>query len=109
MALFQVHGLGEVKWTPVDSLTAQKRLIEAGLGLALLSLDHAAEELASGALATIRVGDLVAGQEVVTLTRRGGFLSTASSAFLQTVRADYVPRRDRASPNSRRRSAGSRR
>lgn len=27
-ALFQTHGLGEVDWTPVDSLTAQKRLIE---------------------------------------------------------------------------------
>jgi DNA-binding transcriptional LysR family regulator len=100
LALFQVHGLGEVKWTPVDSLTAQKRLIEAGLGLALLSIDHAAEELASGALATIRVGDLVAGQEVVTLTRRGGFLSAASSAFLEMLRADYVPRR--ASRSTRR-------
>jgi DNA-binding transcriptional LysR family regulator len=93
LALFRVHGLGEVRWTPVDSLTAQKRLIEAGLGLALLSLDHAAEELASGALATIRVGDLDAGQEVVTVTRRGGFLSAASSAFLDMLRADYVPRR----------------
>ena len=35
-ALFQTHGLGEVDWTPVDSLTAQKRLVEAGLGIALL-------------------------------------------------------------------------
>jgi DNA-binding transcriptional LysR family regulator len=26
-ALFQTHGLGEVDWTPVDSLTAQKRLV----------------------------------------------------------------------------------
>src|SRR5262249_5647396 len=51
LALFQVHRLGEVNWTPVDSLTAQKRLIEAGLGLALLSIDHAAEEFASGTLA----------------------------------------------------------
>jgi DNA-binding transcriptional LysR family regulator len=33
-ALFQTHGLGEVDWTPVDSLTAQKRLVEAGLGIA---------------------------------------------------------------------------
>jgi len=29
--------LGDVAWTPVDSLTAQKRLVEAGLGIALLS------------------------------------------------------------------------
>jgi len=30
-ALFQTHGLGEVAWTAVDGLTAQKRLVEAGL------------------------------------------------------------------------------
>lgn len=76
----------------MDSLTAQKRLIEAGLGLALLSTDHAAEELASGALATIRVGDLVAHQEVVTVTRRGGFLSEASRVLLQLLRSDYAGR-----------------
>ena len=44
-ALFQTHGLGEIDWTPVDSLTAQKRLVEAGLGIALLSESNAAEEL----------------------------------------------------------------
>jgi DNA-binding transcriptional LysR family regulator len=103
LALFRVHGLGDVRWTPVDSLTAQKRLIEAGLGLALLSIDHAAEELASGALATIRVGDLVAEQEIVTVTRRGGFLSAASSAFLEMLRADYVPRQHGTSRRNSRR------
>lgn len=93
LALFQVHRLGDVTWTPVDSLTAQKRLIEAGLGLALLSVDHAAEELESGALATIGVGDLKAEQEIVTVTRRGGFLSAAARAFIEMLRAGYLPRR----------------
>lgn len=92
LALFQVHGLGEVNWTPVDSLTAQKRLIEAGLGIALLSRDHAAEELAAGALATIRVGDLAAAQDVVAVTRRGGFLSAAARAFLAMLRAGFAGR-----------------
>ena len=91
LALFQVHRLGDLTWTPVDSLTAQKRLIEAGFGLALLSIDHAAEELESGALATISVGDLTAEQEIVTVTRRGGFLSAASTAFLDMLRAAYLP------------------
>ena len=54
-ALFQTHGLGEVDWTPVDSLTAQKRLVEAGLGIALLSESNAAEELRYGTIATIGV------------------------------------------------------
>ena len=48
LALFQTHGLGEIDWTPVDSLTAQKRLVEAGLGIALLSESNAAEELRYG-------------------------------------------------------------
>ena len=54
-ALFQTHGFGEIDWTPVDSLTAQKRLVEAGLGIALLSESNAAEELRYGTIATIGV------------------------------------------------------
>jgi DNA-binding transcriptional LysR family regulator len=114
LALFRVHGLGEVQWTPVDSLTAQKRLIEAGLGLALLSTDHAAEELAAGTLVAVRVGDLVAEQEVVTVTRRGGFLSAASRAMLEMLRNDYTAREKPVRPAisrriRRQRPAGSRR
>lgn len=86
-ALFQTHGLGEVAWTPVDSLTAQKRLVEAGLGIALLSESNAAEELKHGSIATIRVGDLKASHDVVTVTRRGGFLSAASRRLLEIVKA----------------------
>ena len=91
-ALFQTHGLGEVAWTPVDSLTAQKRLVEAGLGIALLSESHAAEEFKHGAIATIRVGDLKASQDVVTVTRRGGFLSAASRRPLEIIRAELKTR-----------------
>ncbi len=88
-ALFQTHGLGEVEWTPVDSLTAQKRLVEAGLGIALLSRSNAAEELGSSSISTIGVGDLVASQDVVAVTRRGGFLSAASRRLLEIIRADH--------------------
>jgi DNA-binding transcriptional LysR family regulator len=88
-ALFQTHGLGEIDWTPVDSLTAQKRLVEAGLGIALLSQSNAAEELGSAAISTIGVGDLAASQDVVAVTRHGGFLSAASRRLLEIVRADY--------------------
>jgi DNA-binding transcriptional LysR family regulator len=89
-ALFQTHGLGEVEWTPVDSLTAQKRLVEAGLGIALLSRSNAAEELGSAKISNIGVGDLVASQDVVAVTRRGGFLSAASRRLLEIIRADYT-------------------
>ena len=89
-ALFLTHGLGEVVWTPVDSLTAQKRLVEAGLGIALLSQTHAAEELRFRSIATIRVGDLAARQDIVAVTRRGGFLSAASQRLLEIIRAGHA-------------------
>jgi DNA-binding transcriptional LysR family regulator len=88
-ALFQTHGMGEVAWTPVDSLTAQKRLVEAGLGIALLSESNAAEELRHGSIATIGVGDLKARHDVVTVTRRGGFLSGAARRLLEIVRGEF--------------------
>jgi len=92
-ALFQTAGLGEIEWTAVDSLTAQKRLVEAGFGIALLSQSNAAEELGSGAIATIRVGDLSATHDVVAVVRRGGFLSAASQRLLDIVRREFSERR----------------
>ena len=89
-ALFQTLNMGEVDWTPVDSLTAQKRLIESGLGIALLARSHVADELRSSAIATIAVGDLVADQDIVAVTRRGGFLSAASRRLLDIIRAHYT-------------------
>ena len=62
-ALFQTHGLGEIAWTPVDSLTAQKRLVEAGLGIALLTKAMPRMSCDFGTISTIRVGDLTASQE----------------------------------------------
>lgn len=89
-SLFLTHGLGEIAWTPVDSLTAQKRLVEAGLGIALLSQSHAADELRFRSLAIIRVDDLQASQDVVAVTRRGGFLSAASQRLLEFIREGYA-------------------
>lgn len=89
-ALFQTHGLGEIDWTPVDSLTAQKRLVEAGLGIALLTQSHAADELRFRSISTIRVGDLAASQDIVAVTRRGGFLSVASRRLLEMVREGFA-------------------
>jgi DNA-binding transcriptional LysR family regulator len=88
-ALFQTLGLGEVDWTPVDSLTAQKRLVEAGFGIALLSESNVAEELRSSGISTIKVSDLTATHDVATVTRRGGFLSAASRRLLEIIQAEY--------------------
>lgn len=91
-ALFLTQGLGEVEWTAVDSLTAQKRLVEAGFGLALLARSHVAEELRAASIATIAVGDLAADQDTVLITRRDGFLSAAAERLLDTIRRNYAGR-----------------
>jgi DNA-binding transcriptional LysR family regulator len=79
--LFLSRGLGEVSWTPVDSLTAQKRLAEAGFGLALMTDGAIEEEVAAGSLATIAAADLDAGLPVCLISRRGGFVSAAGEAL----------------------------
>jgi DNA-binding transcriptional LysR family regulator len=89
-ALFQTHGLGEIDWTPVDSLTAQKRLIEAGFGIALLAQSTVADELAAATISTIGVGDLAASCNIVAVTRRGGFLSAAARQLIEIIRAHYT-------------------
>jgi hypothetical protein len=55
----------------------------------LLSQSNAADELKSAALQTIAVGDLTASQDVVAVTRRGGFLSAASRRLLDIFRARF--------------------
>lgn len=103
-ALFLTQGLGEVAWTAVDSLTAQKRLVESGFGLALLAASHVAEEFRTASIATIAVGDLAADQTVVLVTRRGGFLSAAAQRLLETIRRDYAAVDVSTHPRSRKRA-----
>ena len=106
-ALFQTHEMGEIDWTPVDSLTAQKRLIESGFGIALLARSHFADELRVSSISTIGVGDLAARQDIVAVTRRGGFLSAASRRLLEIIRVHYTVDSivaEKAAPRSRRRT-----
>lgn len=88
--LFLALGLGEVAWTPVDSLTAQKRLVEAGFGVALMPGSSIAEERAAGTIAVIDAADLTAGVPVYAVTRRGGFLSAAAEGMLDLLRTAYA-------------------
>ncbi|MBV9835961.1 MAG: LysR family transcriptional regulator, partial [Alphaproteobacteria bacterium] len=84
------RGLGEIDWMAIDSLTAQKRLVEAGFGISLIPASSAEEELASGTLATIRVRDLEIGTPVFIVTRKGGYLSPAAHRLLALLRAQYA-------------------
>ncbi|HEU5153513.1 MAG TPA: LysR family transcriptional regulator [Gemmatimonadales bacterium] len=89
-ALFLTRGLGEIEWTAVDSLTAQKRLVEAGLGLALMTESGVTEELSAGTLRTIGVKQLGAGAPVYLITRKGGFQSQAAQRLLELLRTEYA-------------------
>jgi DNA-binding transcriptional LysR family regulator len=86
-AQFLVRGIGEIRWTPVDSLTAQKRLVEADFGLALVPESSIREERSARTLATIRVGDLKAVNPVSLIVRKGGYLNAASQRLIEIVRA----------------------
>jgi DNA-binding transcriptional LysR family regulator len=85
LAQFVTRGIGEIDWAPVDSLTAQKRLIEAGFGIALLPERAIGEELAAKTLSTIQVGGLSAANPVVAITRKDGYLSVAARTLLDAL------------------------
>lgn len=84
-AQFAALGVPDVRWTPVDSLTAQKRLAEAGYGLAVLPESAVGEELEAKTLATIDVAGLTLENPVCLVTRRGGYLSPAARALIDLL------------------------
>lgn len=80
-------GLDHPRITTVDSLTAQKRLIEAGLGVALMPISSVREELRIGSLREIDVDGLDARIPVVAVRRAAGYRSQTAAAFLNTLTA----------------------
>ena len=66
---------------PIDSLTAQKRMVEADFGLALLPESSIREELKAGTLCLLPVRALRAMVPVVLIHRRGAFMSGATRAL----------------------------
>lgn len=84
------HGIAEIDWTPVDSLTAQKRLIEAGFGIALLPESSIEEERRRKTLATIAVADLDVANPIVAITRKDGYLSPAARTLLALLKAEFA-------------------
>src|SRR5262249_31198160 len=79
LALIGVHDPDIV---PIDSLTAQKRLVEAGLGIALLAETALEEERRTGTLRVVRVLELRASVPVCVVHRKRGYLGPAARALL---------------------------
>ena len=84
-------GVAHPSITTVDSLTAQKRLVEAGLGIALMPISSIREELRIGSLRTIDVPSMNAHVPVVAVRRTAGYQSQAATSFLKVL-ADHKPR-----------------
>lgn len=84
-AQFLTRGIDHIDWVAIDSLTAQKRLVEAGFGLALLQASAIEDELSRGSLALIRLDDLGVAIPVARIVRRGGYLSGGAQALLKEL------------------------
>jgi len=79
-------GLDEAELMSVDSLTAQKRLVEAGFGLSLLPLSCIDEELKLGTLEVIDHPLLSTEIEIFLIHRRTLYLNKVLENFIQQMR-----------------------
>jgi DNA-binding transcriptional LysR family regulator len=80
-------GLGTAEIVPIDSLTAQKRMVEAGFGLAVLPESSLEEELRAGTLRPVPAPGLTATIPVVLIRRRHAFISGAVRALIAALTA----------------------
>lgn len=71
------HGIEDVPLLTIDSLTAQKRLIEADFGIGLLPVSSVEEELRLGTLQMLPISALETSVPVTLIHRRQGYLSAA--------------------------------
>lgn len=96
-------GLGSAEIVAIDSLTAQKRLVEAGFGLGLLPSSSVEEELRAGTLRPLHIRAMRLEVPVALVHRRRGHLSGAARALMALL---VEPQRDRASAATGQRPAG---
>jgi DNA-binding transcriptional LysR family regulator len=81
------HTLDDAEIIAIDSLTAQKRLIEADFGLGMLPGSSIEEELRLGTLRVLAIPELEAAAPVYAIRRSGGYLSAAAEAMLAMLLA----------------------
>lgn len=79
----------------IDSLTAQKRFVEAGFGIALLIESSVQEELRLGALRLIDVPALRGAVPVTLVRRQNGYLSGAAQTLVAVIKAGATKRAGR--------------
>lgn len=72
------HGLENAEMIRIDSLTAQKRLIEADFGVGLLPASSIEEELRLGTMQVLPIAALQTTVPVMLIYRCQGYLSRAA-------------------------------
>jgi DNA-binding transcriptional LysR family regulator len=80
-------GLDGADLTLIDSLTAQKRLAQAGFGLALVPESSVRDELRQRMLVSLDVPAMRTSIPITVLHRRNGYLSPTAQALLALLRA----------------------
>lgn len=83
-------GISDPRLTIVDSLTAQKRLVQAGYGIAFLPPGGCQDELAGGSLKRLRVTGMDPAQPIVAVRRRSAFERRRVTEFLEAVRETFA-------------------
>jgi DNA-binding transcriptional LysR family regulator len=86
-------GLGGAEIVQIDSLTAQKRMVEAGFGIALLGESAVEEELRLGTLTRLDVPALRTSIPIFVIHRRHGYLGASARALLEALSAGPAPYR----------------
>ena len=88
-------GLDDADVTLIDSLTAQKRLAQAGFGLAVVPESSVRDELRQGLLVALDVPAMRMANPITAIHRRNGYLSPAAKALLAllTRKPSCRPRR----------------
>jgi DNA-binding transcriptional LysR family regulator len=83
-------GLDDAEITLIDSLTAQKRLAQAGFGLALVPESSVCDELRQGVLVALDVPTMRATIPITAIHRRNGYLTAAAKALLRLLTTERI-------------------
>lgn len=75
----------------IDSLTAHKRLAQAGFGVALVPETSVRDELRQGVLVALDIPSMRTAIPITVLHRRKGYLSPAAQALLRLL-TERAPR-----------------
>jgi DNA-binding transcriptional LysR family regulator len=86
-------GMGSAEVMAVDSLSAQKRLVEAGLGLALLPESSVRDEVQRGSLLKVAMPRIQTSIPIVLIARRDGYVSPAARVVTAMLKDTFGAKR----------------